>query len=109
MDKNFINENIVKNVLLDVLSEEISKVKRDDFNRVQYKIEELENSLKETLKELSKLESCVPEGLKTVCSNRVVAISNNLKSTEKIIHVLKKKLKNYKREIYSKQIEEKKK
>lgn len=109
MDKNIIDENIVKNILLGVLSEEISKVKRDEYNRVQFKIEELENSLKETLKELVKLESCVPEGLKTLCNNRVTAISNNLRSSEKLLNILKKKLKNYKRELYSKQIEEKKK
>jgi hypothetical protein len=37
-NKTHISEELVKNVLSSILNEEVSKVKRDDFSRVQYKI-----------------------------------------------------------------------
>ena len=40
-----INENQVKDVLQKILTEEVSKVSRQDFSKVQFKIDELENSL----------------------------------------------------------------
>ena len=56
MEKNIISENLVKEAVDKVLFEQISKVSRQDFSRVQFKIEELQNSLGETVKELRKLE-----------------------------------------------------
>ena len=46
MEKPIIIENIVKNKIFEILNEEVSKVKRDDFARVQFKIEELQNEIK---------------------------------------------------------------
>ena len=77
-NKSLISEEIVKNMVQELLSEETSKVKRDDFNRVQYKVEELQNSLGETIKELRKLEDSIPNGLKTLSGARVNSISINL-------------------------------
>jgi predicted nucleic acid-binding Zn-ribbon protein len=104
-----LNENKVKEVLNKILLEETSKVKREEFSRVQYKIEELENSLSETFKELRKLEDCIPSGLKTVTNGRVSGISSNLNDAQKLISQLKEKIRNYKRSLYSQQVEEKKK
>ena len=101
-------ENI-KKTIFSLLNEEVSKVKRDDFNRMQYKIEELQNSLNETMKEYRKLEDSIPDGLKTLSNNRMSGISNNLENASKLISQLKKKVKEYKKSVYSQQIEEKKK
>jgi hypothetical protein len=109
MENSIITENIVKNKIFEVLNEELSKVKRDDFTRVQFKIEELQNSLNETIKELRKLEDCIPNGLKTVCNGRMSGISSNLSITQKLLSQLKDKIRQHKRNIYSQQIEEKKK
>ena len=92
-----------------ILSEETSKVKRDDFARVQFKIEELQNSLSETMKEFRKLEDSIPNGLKTISNGRVSSISSNLSNAQKLIVQLKDKVKQYKKSTYSQQIEEKKK
>lgn len=109
MEKKLISEEIVKNTLKLVIKEETSKVSRQEFNKIQFKIEELQNSLVETIKELRKLEDCVPTGLKTVSKGRISQISNNLLETNKIIGQLKDKIKQYKRNLYSQNIEEKKK
>jgi uncharacterized protein YukE len=104
-----ISEEIVKNMVQELLSEETSKVKRDDFNRVQYKIEELQNSLSETIKELRKLEDSIPGGLKTLSNGRVSGISSNLSNAHKLIVQLKDKIRQHKKSIYSQQVDEKKK
>jgi predicted nucleic acid-binding Zn-ribbon protein len=109
MDKNLLSEEIIKNAFLKVISEETSKVKRDEFSRVQYKIEELENALNETLKELRKLEDCIPDGLKTISNGRVSKISTNLQSAHTLINQLKNKIREHKKAIYTTQTEEKKK
>lgn len=109
MEKINITEDLVKNTLTNVLNEQVSKVKREDFARVQFKIEELQNSLNETIKELRKLEDSVPSGLKIAANGRISGISSNLTSAQKLISQLKDKVKQYKRNLYSQQVEEKKK
>lgn len=110
MEKNFVNENTVKNVIYQVLSEETSKVRREEYARLQFKIEELQNSLNETMKEFRKMEDSVPGGLKTICNGRVSALSNSLTSAQKLISQLKEKIKIHKRNTYNnQQVEEKKK
>jgi predicted nucleic acid-binding Zn-ribbon protein len=109
MDKNLLSEEIIKNAFFKVISEETSKVKREDFSRVQYKIEELQNSLNETMKEMRKLEDCIPDGLKSISNGRISKISTNLQSAQTLINQLKNKIKEHKRAVYSQQIEEKKK
>ena len=66
MEKQIITENQVKDILEKVLMEQTSKVSRNEFSRVQFKIEELQNSLNETVKELRKLEDSIPSGLQTL-------------------------------------------
>jgi hypothetical protein len=108
-NKLIISEEIVKNMVQGILSEETSKVKRDDFNRVQYKIEELQNSLGETIKELRKLEDSIPSGLKTLSGARVNNISTNLSNAQKLLLQLKDKIRQHKKSTYSQQVDEKKK
>jgi len=109
MKKQEITEEIVKNKVLEVLSEQTSKVKREDFARVQFKIEELQNSLSETFKELRKLEDSVPNNLKTLTNGRISGISLSLSNAQKTLIQLKEKIKQHKRNLYTQQVEEKKK
>ncbi len=109
MEKKVIFEDKVKEVLGKILNEEVSKVKREEFARIQFKIDELQNSLNETVKELRKLQDSVPAGLKTVAGGRINGISQNLGSAQKLISQLRDKIKLYKKSLYTQQIEEKKK
>ncbi len=109
MKKQEITEEIVKNKVLEVLSEQTSKVRREDFNRVQFKIEELQNSLSETVRELRKLEDSVPNNLKTITNGRISGISLSLSNAQKLLIQLKEKVKQHKRNLYTQQVVEKKK
>jgi hypothetical protein len=109
MEKKLISEIRVNEVLQQILSEETSKVKRDDFTRVQFKIEELQNSLGETMKEFRKLEDSIPNGLKTISNGRVSGISSSLSNAQKLITQLKDKVKQYKKSSFTQQVDEKKK
>lgn len=108
MESKIISEIKVNEVLQQILSEETSKVKREDFSRVQFKIEELQNSLNETIKELRKLEDSIPNGLKTICNGRISSVSNNLSNSQKLIVQLKDKVKQYKKSTIAQQVIEKK-
>jgi len=109
MKKQEITEEIVKNKVLEVLSEQTSKVRREDFTRVQFKIEELQNSLSETIKELRKLEDSIPNNLKTLTNGRISGISLSLSNAQKLLIQLKEKVKQHKRNLYTQQVAEKKK
>ena len=109
MKNTILTENQVKNVLDKILMEETSKVSRNEFSRVQFKIEELQNSLNETVRELRKLEDSVPSGLQNLTKSRISMISSNLLNTQKLLALVKEKIRNYKRSLYSQTIEEKKK
>lgn len=109
MENNNIFESEVKKILGKVLKEEVSKVSRQDFNRVQFKIEELQNSLSETTKELRKLQDSIPNGLKSVTNGRISNISADLSNSQKLITQLKDKIRQYKKTLYLQTIEEKKK
>ena len=108
MEKQIITENQVKDILDKVIMEQTSKVSRNEFSRVQFKIEELQNSLNETVKELRKLEDSIPGGLQTLTKSRVSMISSNLINSQKILSILKDKVRQYKRSLYAQSIEEKK-
>ena len=97
MEKIVITENIIKNKIFDILNEETSKVKREDYAKTQYKIEELQNSLNETMREFRKLEESLPNGLKTVANGRVTGISSSLSNAQKLISQLKDKIRQHKR------------
>jgi uncharacterized protein YukE len=109
MENKIISESKIKEVLAQILNEEVSKVKREEFARVQFKIDELQTSLNETVKELRKLQDSIPGGLKTISNGRLSGISQNLSSAQKLISQLKDKIKQHKKSLYAQQIEEKKK
>jgi len=109
MGNTIINENTIKDALKKVLNEEVSKVSRQEFNRVQFKMDELQNSLNETIKEMRKLEDSIPSGLKTVTNGRLNGIQLNLSNTQKLLVQLKEKVRQYKKSLHGQQIEEKKK
>ena len=109
MGKIVISEDIVKNMVFDVLNEEASKVRRDDYAKMQFKIEELQNSLNDTIREFRKMEQSLPDGLKTVANGRVNGISSSLLNAQKLISQLKDKIRQHKRVSYTKQVEETKK
>jgi hypothetical protein len=103
MERNIITEEEVKKALNAILNEEISKVSRQDFSRAQFKIEELENSLNETIKEFRKLETSIPFGLKNVTNKRIYTISSYLIGAQGNIIKLKSIVKSYKRKFYYQQ------
>ena len=109
MEKNIISENLVKEAIDKVIFEQMSKVSRQDFSRLQFKIEELQNSLGETVKELRKLEDSVPSGLKSTSNARISGITVSLSNAQKLLTQLKDKVRQYKKSIYSQSIDEKKK
>ena len=108
MENNILNEDTIKGVLDKIILEQVSKVSRQDFSRVQFKIEELQNSMNETLKELRKLEESVPSGLKSVTNGRLNGIRIGSTNSQKLLQQLKDKIRQYKKSLYSQPIEEKK-
>jgi hypothetical protein len=110
MGNPILNENHIKEVIGRILIEESSKVSRYEFSKIQFKIEELQNSLNETVKELRKLQDSTPSGLKTIVGGRILSISSNLSNSQKLVSQLKEKVKQHKRSVHSQQpIDEKKK
>lgn len=109
MENKVITESIIKEAIDKVLNEQMSKVSRQEFNRVQFKIEELQNSLNETMKELRKLEDSIPNGLKNTSNSRISGINNSLSNAKKLLTQLNDKIKQYKKSIYSQSLDEKKK
>jgi DNA-binding MltR family transcriptional regulator len=109
MENKIISENSVKRVILQILNEDTSKVKREEYAKVQFKVEELQNSLNETLKEFRKLEDSIPGGLKTISNGRIMGISQNLVNAQKLLVQLKDKVRQHKKSTYTQQVDEKKK
>lgn len=109
MKNGIISEDQIRNVLSVILNEETSKVKREDYNRLQFKLDELENSLNETIKELEKVKNSIPDGLKTITNGRINGITSNLSNAKQLTIVLKNKIKVHKKSAYAHQIDEKKK
>lgn len=109
MDKKIISEDSVKVILNNILNEEASKVRRDEYAKVQFKIEELSNSLNDTLREFRKLQDSVPGGLKGVMSNKLNMMLGDLNNSQKLLAQLKDKVKIHKRAAFAQQIAEKKK
>lgn len=101
MKKSTITEDQVKEVLDKILNEEVSKVTKYDFSRTQFKIEELQNSLNETLKDFHKLQESLPDGLKNVTKKRMLLISQYLIGVQGNIMKLKDVVKTHKKKLYS--------
>jgi hypothetical protein len=103
-----IDESLVRNKIKEILFEETKKIRREEYNKIQFKIEEFENQLVETIKELRKVDDAMPEGLKTLSVGRVKNISENLIKTHNLIKQLKNKIREHKKMSHSSsQIDEK--
>ena len=107
MNNKLITEETVITILSNILNEESSKVSRQEFNKVQFKIDELQNSINDTIKELRKLEDSIPTKLKTITNGRVSVITNNLYNAQKILLQLKEKVKQHKKNSHNQEIDEK--
>jgi hypothetical protein len=102
-----IEENTVLKILNDILLEETSKVSRTDYNRVQFKMDELESQILETIKEFRKLEDTIPDGLKTISNGRIKSIYTSLVDSHNTLKTLKTKVKNHKKMTYQQSVDEK--
>ena len=108
MKNVFLTESQIKKVVDSILNESTPKVSRYEFGRVQFKIDELQNSLNETVKELRKLQDSIPNGLQNITKSKISSISSNLTESQKLLMIVKEKIKNYKKSLYTQTIEEKK-
>lgn len=102
-----IEENTVLKILNDILLEETSKVSRTDYNRVQFKMDELESQILETIKEFRKLEDTIPDGLKMISNGRIKSIYTSLVDSHNTLKTLKTKVKNHKKMTYQQSVDEK--
>ena len=109
MINKILNEKIVLGVIKNILEEETSKVNRNDYGKVQFKMEELENHLIDTIKELRKVEDSIPDGLKTISNNRLKTINSSLSDAHNTLKYLKNKVREHKKSTYQRQVDEKKK
>lgn len=109
MSKDIITEENILPIISKILSEEVSKVNRNDYNRVQFKMDELESQLSETIKEFRKLQDSIPDGLKTLSNGRLKNISTNLSDAHNTLKVLKGKVREHRKSTNQTNIEEKKK
>jgi DNA anti-recombination protein RmuC len=100
MEKIVITEEQVKKVLDNILTEEAHKVTRQDFNRIQFKIEELENSLNETIKEFTKLNDSIPPAFKNATFKKMNSIRSYLNISRQTINGLKENVRIFKRKVY---------
>ena len=109
MINKILNEEMVISVIKNILEEETSKVNRNDYGKVQFKMEELENHLIDTIKELRKVEDSIPDGLKTISNNRLKSINSSLSDAHNTLKYLKNKVREHKKSTYQRQVDEKKK
>lgn len=104
---NIISEEKIKEILSKLLNEE--KVSRQEYNRVQFKLDELTSSLNETIKELRKVEDSLPTGLRGSIGGKLSTLMSTLTSSQKTISSVKEKVKSLKRSAFTQQVEERKK
>jgi hypothetical protein len=103
---NIISEEKIKEILSKILNEE--KVSRQEYNRVQFKLDDLSASLNETIKELRKVEDSLPTGLKGAVGGKLSTLMTTLTSSQKTISSVKEKVKTLKRGAFTQQVDEKK-
>jgi len=107
MENNLITEDKVKEILAKILNEE--KVSRNEYSRVQFKLDEISNCLSDTIKEVRKLEDTMPMGLKSPIGGKVSGVMGNLNATYKSVELLKQKVKQLKKVAFAQVVPEAKK
>jgi predicted neutral ceramidase superfamily lipid hydrolase len=95
-----INEEVVMSAIREILSEETKKVRREEYNKIQFKLDELENQLVETIKELRKVDDSLPEGLRTLSNGRLKNMSSCLIDAHNTLKQLKNKIRDHKKMRY---------
>jgi hypothetical protein len=107
MENKNITEEQIKEVLSKILNEE--KVSRDQYTKVRFKLEDLSQSLNETIKELRKVQDSLPLKLKGSIGGKLSTLDSSFSSAQKTISILKEKVRQLKRSEYAQQVVEKKK
>jgi Glu-tRNA(Gln) amidotransferase subunit E-like FAD-binding protein len=107
MENNLITEDKVKEILAKILNEE--KVSRNEYSRVQFKLDEISNCLSDTIKEVRKLEDTMPMGLKSPIGGKVSGVMGNLNAAYKSVELLKQKVKQLKKVAFAQVVPESKK
>lgn len=107
MEKSFISEEKVKEILSKILSEE--KVGRDQYIKMRFKLDDLSQSMNECLKELRQAQDSVPNKFKGTIGSKLNTIGASIESAQKSISQIKEKIKQLKKAEYRQQVEEKKK
>jgi hypothetical protein len=103
-----ISEENVVSILKKILNEETRRVHRNDYNKVLFKIDEVESQINESIKELRKLMDSIPDGLKTITNSKVRKISDNLTDANVQLKNLKHKVKEHRKSSNQQNIDEKK-
>ncbi len=107
MEKQFISEEKVKQILNKILNEE--KVGRDQYIKMRFKLDDLSQSINECLKELRQAQDSVPTKFKGSIGSKLSSIGNSIEDAQKTISHLKEKIRQLKKAEYRQQVEEKKK
>ena len=92
-----ITEDKIKEILQKVLNEDTQKASRMDYNRVQFKIDEIVSSLTETQKELRKLRESIPGPLKKVTDKKLNEVTASLSNSQRIINDMRIKIQQIKK------------
>lgn len=108
MENKIITENIVKEVLEKVLNEQTSKISRQEFIRIKFKLEEIDASISATHNKINELQKLIPFELKSITNGRTSTISTYLFSSQKLINQLIQKIERFKKSSYNQQPVEKK-
>lgn len=113
MDKKQISEDAIRKVLTQVLNEEISKVKREEYTRLLFKLDDIEKSLSDLIRELHKVDDTTATGLKVICKDKFSLINSNLLNTHRLLLQLKDRVRQKRKSQsnfdFNRQLEERKK
>lgn len=90
-------EKLAKEILNEMVIEESKKIKREDFNRILFKIEEIEKSVFEIEKDIEKMENIIPFILKSTTAPKINLMKNNLLGFQRGLFDLKIKINKLKK------------
>ena len=99
MENKIITESQVKEALDKVLTEQTSKISREQFNNIKVRISDLEKSLNETMIYLRRLDNEIPYSLKRVSNDRMKTMSSYLNGSQRALNQLENKIISYKKSL----------
>ena len=97
-----INEEMIQSMILTVINEEAMKVSRADYNKVQFRLDELMSTLSEMEKELRKLSDQMPTALMVVTKKKINSINDCLVKSKDEIGYIRNKVIEHKRRAFTK-------